>query len=109
MTQSLHVLLAVYDARFNYRFTDDCMSLLWGVLRTTLLFATLQGSQARTVDVCAVIRIIYCFIMTQKSDVYLYCTIYIYNYIYIRRISELSFHFYCFVHCAFISFSFHIS
>ena len=80
-TQNLHVLLAVYDARFNYRFTDDCMSLLWGVLRTTLLFATLQGSQARTVDVCAVLRIIYCIIMTQKSDAYLYCTICIYIFV----------------------------
>ena len=114
MTRNLHVLPAVYDARFNYRFTDDCLSLLWGCLRTTLLFATLQGSQERTVDVCAIIRISYYIIIVQTqmyiptSYRFLHYT-YVYTFGYIGIIQS-SFHFvYCLVHCAFISFSFHIS
>ena len=112
MTRNLHVLPAVYDARFNYRFTDDCLSLLWGCLRTTLLFATLQGSQERTVDLCAIIRISYYIIIVQ-TQMYIPTSYrflhYTYTFGYIGIIQS-SFHFvYCLVHCAFISFSFHIS
>lgn len=113
MMRNLHVLPAVYDARFNYRFTDDCLSLLWGCLRTTLLFATLQGSQERTVDVCAIVRISYYNHHCTNSDVYTYIlqilTLYLYTFGYIGIIQS-SFHcVYCLVHCAFILFSFHFS
>ena len=38
--------------RFNYRFMDDCLSLFWGMLRTTLLFATLPSSVIEASEFC---------------------------------------------------------
>lgn len=51
------------DNRFNYRFTDDCMSLTWGLMRTTLLFATLPSSVIEASEFCLFMWVLHAFLV----------------------------------------------
>ncbi|CAJ1422094.1 unnamed protein product [Effrenium voratum] len=51
------------DSRFNYRFTDDCMSLVWSCCRTTLLFAVLPSSCIEACEFCLFMWVVHAFLV----------------------------------------------
>lgn len=51
------------DTRFNYRFTDDCMSLLWSVARTMILFSILPSSTIEATEFCLFMWVVHAFLV----------------------------------------------
>eukprot|EP00931_Biecheleriopsis_adriatica_P065572 TRINITY_DN4007_c0_g1_i1.p1 TRINITY_DN4007_c0_g1~~TRINITY_DN4007_c0_g1_i1.p1 ORF type:complete len:2799 (-),score=514.89 TRINITY_DN4007_c0_g1_i1:146-7867(-) len=51
------------DTRFNYRFSDDCLSLLWSMGTTILMFAILPSASIEAAEFCLFMWVVHAFLV----------------------------------------------